>query len=794
MGFLYTQIFLSVHNAIDNLSLFCYYTDIMTEGMHGSHPEAFERLQQLRESMEPEQSEDTTNESGEFAVDTDKLERLMRQKNSVEGTPEQNAARNTIEFMRENSVPAEFVWHVYDREVAYAIAEGDIPLRGGKEDKASQMHRLESQYGDVFEAGVALVEAELDNTPEEAEPDEEKVAEPAFSSKPNPSETAKTDEVAPSASKAPSPADLARTHRKAPDAPHEDTSDKQPKIDPRFIDAIKARETAGKQEKTSMKEVGALAFAQLKEEGFDTKLRVASLRKLAAKNGLYEPKDIDGKKSHKPYAERMITAKRVAQQRFDELNPLLIEGAETQKVGATEQSPERQARREMFAENAAHLMSITVKEFEEMWLSYREQASGETQPKPDTTAEADAKPSNTTSSERSAEKTDAAYSEHIKDLKIIDQQGDLQNLKDLHRELRQGDFDDLDLAAQTSMAAALADRAYGSKYPEARIKRNKNLQKANHKSNFINRYVKLLLLTGNDLQASYDALEQEKADKAAPKLVEPVQNDARNGAQHVSPPDNTGDGISVGNFGASSTEHQSSPERKKSSRKPIRERLGNLALNPQMMYHRASAFVAERHMKRDERLSLMSKEELDKRNKRNLYLMGAAVLAVAGYAIASRFGGGFDLMSGSGGQAGGNVGGKGGNTTAPFLDNFVGHGSGSESHAQHGLGFDIDLGGSGGGDRDNSTGGNSLARNELFDGNRGSRSLTSENKARLNDFVKDYKVKSGDSVWKIAEKHLESQGVKNPSVFEIDATKDQILKSTGLKENSTLYAGRTLGN
>jgi hypothetical protein len=87
-----------------------------------------------------------------------------------------------------------------------------------------------------------------------------------------------------------------------------------------------------------------------------------------------------------------------------------------------------------------------------------------------------------------------------------------------------------------------------------------------------------------------------------------------------------------------------------------------------------------------------------------------------------------------------------------------------------------------------------LSRNELFDGSRGSRSLTPENAERLADFLDTYKVKENDDqgVWGISEKYLENQGVKNPTVFETDAVKDYILQHSTLTDSSIIYPGDTI--
>lgn len=98
-------------------------------------------------------------------------------------------------------------------------------------------------------------------------------------------------------------------------------------------------------------------------------------------------------------------------------------------------------------------------------------------------------------------------------------------------------------------------------------------------------------------------------------------------------------------------------------------------------------------------------------------------------------------------------------------------------------------GGGGGGE-----GGDRPALNELFDGKAGDRHLTSENAKDLREFLDTYRVKDSDDkgVWGIAETYLKSQGVNNPSVYEIDSVKDYILENSRLNEKSIIYPGDTI--
>ena len=62
-----------------------------------------------------------------------------------------------------------------------------------------------------------------------------------------------------------------------------------------------------------------------------------------------------------------------------------------------------------------------------------------------------------------------------------------------------------------------------------------------------------------------------------------------------------------------------------------------------------------------------------------------------------------------------------------------------------------------------------------FSGELGTTTLTPSGLEALTQSLEGYTVKSGDSVWNLAEQHLRAQGVANPSVYQIDAAKDAIL-------------------
>lgn len=62
-----------------------------------------------------------------------------------------------------------------------------------------------------------------------------------------------------------------------------------------------------------------------------------------------------------------------------------------------------------------------------------------------------------------------------------------------------------------------------------------------------------------------------------------------------------------------------------------------------------------------------------------------------------------------------------------------------------------------------------------FNGELGATALTPSGLEALTQSLDGYTVKSGDSVWNLAEQHLHAQGIANPSVYQIDAAKDAIL-------------------
>lgn len=68
------------------------------------------------------------------------------------------------------------------------------------------------------------------------------------------------------------------------------------------------------------------------------------------------------------------------------------------------------------------------------------------------------------------------------------------------------------------------------------------------------------------------------------------------------------------------------------------------------------------------------------------------------------------------------------------------------------------------------------SREAIFDGFHATRELTPDGKEAILDNLNNYKVQPGDTIWDVSEKMLEEQGMKNPSVYEIDATKDFLIR------------------
>lgn len=85
-------------------------------------------------------------------------------------------------------------------------------------------------------------------------------------------------------------------------------------------------------------------------------------------------------------------------------------------------------------------------------------------------------------------------------------------------------------------------------------------------------------------------------------------------------------------------------------------------------------------------------------------------------------------------------------------------------------------------------------RDQLFDGRLGTRELTPEGREAFAEQLNGYKVKPGDSVWSLSESFLAEQGVENPTVYEIDATKDILLKELRASGDADTQGWLTVGD
>ncbi len=68
------------------------------------------------------------------------------------------------------------------------------------------------------------------------------------------------------------------------------------------------------------------------------------------------------------------------------------------------------------------------------------------------------------------------------------------------------------------------------------------------------------------------------------------------------------------------------------------------------------------------------------------------------------------------------------------------------------------------------------ATGQFFSGEYGTTKFNAEGVKDFNQWADGYRVKSGDSVWHLAEHYLQDNGVKHPSHYQVDAIKDQMLK------------------
>lgn len=82
----------------------------------------------------------------------------------------------------------------------------------------------------------------------------------------------------------------------------------------------------------------------------------------------------------------------------------------------------------------------------------------------------------------------------------------------------------------------------------------------------------------------------------------------------------------------------------------------------------------------------------------------------------------------------------------------------------------------------------------LFEGYQSSRELTAEGRQALAEQLNGYHVKSGDTIWSLSEQFLHEQGNANPTTYEIDATKDVLLKELRASGNADSRGWLTAGD
>ena len=72
---------------------------------------------------------------------------------------------------------------------------------------------------------------------------------------------------------------------------------------------------------------------------------------------------------------------------------------------------------------------------------------------------------------------------------------------------------------------------------------------------------------------------------------------------------------------------------------------------------------------------------------------------------------------------------------------------------------------------------NEMAANHTFlEGSAGDMKFSAEGLKDFDNWIDGKSVKSGDSVWKLSEQYLKARGAAHPSVYQIDAVKDQVLE------------------
>ena len=85
---------------------------------------------------------------------------------------------------------------------------------------------------------------------------------------------------------------------------------------------------------------------------------------------------------------------------------------------------------------------------------------------------------------------------------------------------------------------------------------------------------------------------------------------------------------------------------------------------------------------------------------------------------------------------------------------------------------------------------------ELLTGTGGSTEFTQGGLNNAHEWLQNYQVKSGDTVWDLSSKYLQAHGIAKPDVYQIDAVKDSLLadftKRGIVDGNGWLKAGQTL--
>lgn len=72
-----------------------------------------------------------------------------------------------------------------------------------------------------------------------------------------------------------------------------------------------------------------------------------------------------------------------------------------------------------------------------------------------------------------------------------------------------------------------------------------------------------------------------------------------------------------------------------------------------------------------------------------------------------------------------------------------------------------------------------ITRGEMFDGYQGTREFTTVGQTDFNKWINGnggYTVQPGDTVWSLSEQYLQQNGITHPTVYEVDAVKDSVLK------------------